>query len=84
MRKQKQAFETYQTVQTFIDYVLSFYGPQQIYGEYFDHNLKREEVLEAVKLRLENETTPFDGDSVDREIVRDLMLKKRGKPVSGI
>jgi hypothetical protein len=58
----------------FIEYVMSFYGP----GEIYDMGATREEVKEAVLVRLENTELPFDGDSVDRELVRDIILEKRG------
>lgn len=63
--------------QTFISYVLSFYGPSQIYGDFFHHSLTLAEVQTAVSQRLENKSLPFVGDSIDREIVRDIILKNR-------
>lgn len=61
----------------FKEYVLSFYGPGEIYGDVFDHNLREEEVTRAILQRLDNKEVPFDADSVDRELVRDIMLKNR-------
>jgi hypothetical protein len=64
----------------FIDYVLSFYAPGQIYGDFFENSLTQEEVNRAVNLRIKKtDEIPFDGDSVDREIVRDIILALRGK-----
>lgn len=65
--------------QNFISYVLSFYGPNEIYGSFFEHSLTQTEVEEAVKQRLENKSIPFVGDSMDRELVRDIILKNREK-----
>jgi hypothetical protein len=33
----------------FIDYVLSFYAPGQIYGDFFENSLTQEEVNRAVR-----------------------------------
>ena len=65
--------------ETFISYVLSFYGPSQIYGGFFNHSLTLSEVETAVRQRLENSKIPFVGDSADREMVRDILLKNREK-----
>ena len=63
----------------FMQYVLSFYGPGEIYGDFFGNTLTVEEVKKAVDLRMKKvDEVPFDGDSVDREIVRDIMLTLRG------
>ncbi len=61
----------------FVDYVWSFYGPGQIYGDYFKNALTKTELKRAIKEHLANPPFPFDGDSVDREYVRDIMLKNR-------
>jgi hypothetical protein len=65
----------------FIEYVLSFYGPAGIYGRelIFGGGVSEEEVVAALKVRKKNKKVPFDGDSLDREIVRDIMLYLRGK-----
>lgn len=62
---------------TFTDYVLSFYGPNEIYGHFFNHTLSREEVTQAIEERLQDDSFPFDGDSADRERVRDIIEKNR-------
>ena len=65
----------------FVDYVMSFYGPKGIYEFDFEVN----EVIEAIEDRLNNKRyidLPFDGDSVDREIVRDIVFAKRSKRLS--
>jgi len=65
--------------QEFIDYIWSFYAPNDLYGEFFNNTLTKEEVIKAVKIRKANKKLPFDGDSLDREIVRDIMFYNRGK-----
>ena len=58
----------------FVNYVLDFYGRGGIY----DIGMRNVEVFEALHLRWNYEPSlPFDGDSVDREIVRDLVLEMR-------
>lgn len=60
----------------FIDYVLSFYGP----GEIYDMGATREDVLEALVTRLLSKrysSVPFDGDSIDREMIRDIMIEAK-------
>lgn len=58
----------------FVDYVMSFYGQDEIY----DMGATREEVLIATGIRLErHKDIPFDGDSLDREKVRDIMIEMR-------
>jgi hypothetical protein len=58
----------------FIDYVMSFYGP----GEIYDMGATRREVEIAIGIRLGKPEIPFDGDSVDREMIRDIILEMRG------
>lgn len=67
--------------QEFINYVWSFYSPNEIYGSFFENTLTKEEVEKALEIRLSNLETPFDGDSMDREMVRDIMFYNRGKRV---
>lgn len=60
----------------FVDYVLSFYG----HGEIYDLGVTRGEVLRAIDVRLSCELyslMPFEGDSIDREAVRDIILAMR-------
>jgi hypothetical protein len=58
----------------FYDYVLSFYGPDGIYpiGATLDM------VMEATEKYLQQPETIFEGDSFDREHVRDIMLRDYG------
>jgi len=61
----------------FVEYVLAFYGAGGIY----DFGAEAADVEKALDIRLERRADlPFDGDSLDREIVRDIMLEARGEP----
>lgn len=66
-------------IREFIEYCWAFYGPHQIYGEFFGHTLTRGELEEAVQTRIK--TADFAGDTIDREAVRDIMLDKRKEVV---
>ena len=62
----------------FVDYMMSFYSnrPESIYPELdFDES----EIRKALNTRLTRKKykLPFEGDSVDREIVRDIVLENR-------
>ena len=62
-------------IDTFVNYVLEFYGEGGIY----DFGAVEGEVLKALEVRLKSRADiPFGGDSFDRELVRDIMLKLRG------
>ena len=64
----------------FVDYVESFYGDDGIYNLGF--TVTREHIWNATSvhlMRLERERSEFEGDTVDREMVRDLMIKAEGK-----
>ena len=65
-------------IEDFKKYVWSFYGRDEgIYKDFFGNNLKMKEVKRAIQIRLENIKLQFDGDSIDREIVRDIIYKMR-------
>ena len=58
----------------FIDYCLAFYGDGGIY----DFKMTREELTEGLERRLKNRPdVPFEGDTIDREFVRDEVLAMR-------
>ena len=57
--------------ETFISYLLDFYGP----GGVYDFGVTRDDILLALGIRLARNT--FDGDSMDREIVRDIILEAK-------
>jgi hypothetical protein len=62
--------------QQFIQYVMSFYGPNGIYPD----NINEIQVALATGLyrgRLEAQGLEFVGDSVDREAVRDIISSVR-------
>ena len=61
----------------FVDYVLGFYGEEGLYE--FEPPATREEIQKALCIRVQHtETYYFEGDSTDRELVRDIMLINRG------
>ncbi|MEK9703153.1 MAG: hypothetical protein VW829_14115 [Deltaproteobacteria bacterium] len=62
----------------FIDYVLSFYGPNGIYASELDPPFNREECEDALQKYLQMNIIDFDGDSIDRENLRDIVLISRG------
>lgn len=57
-------------MQDFINYVLDFYGA----GGLYNFNFTKEEVVQAIAIRIETNDIPFDADSVDRELVRDIVF----------
>ncbi len=57
----------------FIKYVLSFYGEGEIYDFKFTYN----EVVKATKHYLKTTTIDFDGDTIDREAVREIVFQQR-------
>lgn len=68
-------------IERFIEYVLEFYGKGGIY----DFGASEEEVLKALKIRLEKHNDiDFGGDSLDRELVRDIILENRGEEPWGL
>lgn len=58
----------------FIDYVFSFYGP----GGLYDMGATREDIAAATKIYKKESDIFFDGDSVDRENVRDKLINDFG------
>tara|TARA_R110000796_G_scaffold167852_1_gene284757 strand:- start:809 stop:1147 length:339 start_codon:yes stop_codon:yes gene_type:complete len=57
------------------------YQGNSIYGKEFfpsTGGVTKEEIILALKIRmLMNIDLPFDGDSMDREIIRDIMIEAR-------
>ena len=75
----KNKIETTMT-KNFKDYFWSFYGKNVgIYKDFFNNNLTIKELDKAIEIRLSNMKLQFDGDSIDREIVRDIIFKIRDK-----
>ena len=61
--------------QEFIDYVFNFYGKDGIY----DMQATKEQIATATNIRLKNlkyVKLPFEADTIDREIVRDILIEK--------
>lgn len=66
-----------QLIEGFVSYMLSFYGDAS-HDPVYQMDMTRDEVLHAlVALLLETPKLKFEGDSVDRERVRDAVLKNR-------
>jgi hypothetical protein len=58
----------------FHDYIKSFYGSGGIY----DYDFSDDEIQQGIRLRLETRKDfEFQGDTADREITRDIILKLR-------
>lgn len=65
-------------MQNFTEYVLSFYGPDsELYPEFGFTELQVEIATAIHKMRLEAKGGEFCGDTIDREIVRDIVLEAR-------
>lgn len=65
---------TYQERTEFIDYCFDFYGAEGIY----DMGMTRNEIAMGLLLRLEQKSdVEFEGDTVDRELVRDCVIAMR-------
>lgn len=59
----------------FVDYVLDFYGDKGIYAM----GVTREDILIATGIRMESrKDIEFQGDSLDREMVRDILIERFG------
>ena len=61
----------------FVDYVFSFYGPGEVYGKHFNHQLAREQVEFGVAILIhhcQENGKEFMGDSYDREYILSIML----------
>jgi hypothetical protein len=59
----------------FYDYVLSFYGPQGIYPMGANLTVVRKATQDLIRI-LKIKGQEFCGDSIDRELVRDLLIDK--------
>ena len=64
--------ETVTKLKRFIPYFLAFYDENT--GLYPIKGLTIEHILEGIEQRLKVHRIPFDGDSTDRELVRDILL----------
>jgi len=71
----------------FVSYCLSYYGKNEI----FDIGATKEEIEKAIEVRQTDQEgilrefnkplseIEFDGDSIDREMIRDIVLTLRGE-----
>ena len=71
---------------TFEEYVYGFYGQtgDSLYGEEFFRStggVTMAEIRLATKIRESNCELPFEGDSIDREIVRDILINSRNPDI---
>jgi hypothetical protein len=71
--KLSQRRHTNKEITTFVHYMLSFYGPKGLYSM----NATQVEVLEALAQYLLEAKTPFEGDTVDRENVVEIIINNR-------
>lgn len=69
--------QEYKQLEAFKAYVWEEYGPRKQGGPLFDSNLRMEEIDIALHLLLANPEHDFAADSYDRELVRDIMLRRR-------
>jgi hypothetical protein len=68
-----------QRIEEFVQYVLSFYG-DSTQDPVYQMNVTRDDVLHAlVELLLSTPNFKFEGDSIDREKVRDVMIANGAK-----
>lgn len=66
-------------IDSFAEYVLSFYGKDGIYAQDYNGGFSKKEVLKAIHKYLNDPDTNWgDGDSVDRELMRDRYLAPIG------
>ena len=69
------------TTERFVEYVLDFYGPGGIYAKFFAQSpVTEEDVKNALPHLLAlraAEGIEFDGDSYDREVMRDILLVRK-------
>lgn len=63
-------------IKEFVDYVYLFYGAKGFYSNFFKQPVTKAEIKAATLQRIK--TGQYEGDSFDREAVRDIMLRKRG------
>jgi hypothetical protein len=62
-------------INDFVDYVMSFYGSDGIYPMGANRTVVRKATNDIIKIaRIKGEE--FCGDSIDRELVRDLLISK--------
>ncbi len=62
-------------INDFIDYTLSFYGPNGIYPMGANRTVVRKATNDVIRIA-EIKGEKFCGDSIDRELVGDLLIDK--------
>jgi hypothetical protein len=62
-------------INDFVDYTLSFYGTDGIYPMGANRTVVRNATNDIIKI-IEIKGEEFCGDSIDRELVRDLLISK--------
>ena len=62
-------------INDFVDYTLSFYGTDGIYPMGANSTVVRNATNDIIKI-IEIKGEEFCGDSIDRELVRDLLISK--------
>jgi hypothetical protein len=64
-------------IKEFKDYVWNFYGKDVgLYKDMFENTLTMNQLDEGVSILLKNSEFELEGDTFDREILRDIMLFK--------
>lgn len=67
---------TKEQINQFIDYVMSFYGPGELYPiKGINRTVVRKATNDVIRIT-KIKGQEFCGDSIDRELVRDLMIDK--------
>ena len=59
-------------IESFYSYVLSFYSEGQIY----DCGMTLDDVISLTQELIEDEDHEFNGDSMDREIIKEMYLSQ--------
>lgn len=68
-----------QEIDRFVDYVWDFYGGKSPLYNYFIGDITKQDIVAATTKLLNTEYPWGGGDTLDREMVRDLMLTTKGK-----
>jgi len=78
--KHLKVFESFRSgiSNDFVDYMIGFYGPNEIWGNFFNDNLTRDIVEKYVDSFIKKRGHDFEGDSFDREMYRDILLVRMG------
>jgi hypothetical protein len=67
---------------SFVSYALEFYGPMGLYGYFFLGSPVSEsdcwKALTHLRALRDKQDIPFEGDSMDREALRDILFVQKG------